>query len=439
MKLRYTLFSLIAASFAFSSCSDFLDRKPLTDNTDEGFFTEPIQLQAYCNKKYALLPDYNDVNLFNDDETSDNQAADSPKDIFLPQRIKVATDGSYNRQEHLRDCNHFLYYALENLESGILDNTNETQQYLGEMFFFRAYIYFEYLRKFGDFPIITEELNADDYAANVEANRRKPRNEVARFILKDLDEAISRLLPRSNALTSHRLNQESALLFKSRVALYEASWETYHKGTARVPGGAGWPGGTFDGNLDTEIDFFLTQAMEAAKPVAEAFLPNITDKIEDYMNMFNQYDLSSNKEVLLWRMYAVDAKVNSLVEGTYHSIYNGENEMAKGCAGKGGGYTRSLVETFLTTNGLPIYATGNTEYQGDASIEDAMKNRDLRLVESTSKPGDVIWRGANLDQEGVMRYVNLLHSYQSVAKSATGYMVRKGWRDSNVAPTDKSV
>lgn len=31
------------------------------------------------------------------------------------------------------------------------------------------------------------------------------------------------------------------------------------------------------------------------------------------------------------------------------------------------------METFLTTNGLPIYATGNTEYQGDASIEDVMK------------------------------------------------------------------
>lgn len=438
MKLKYILFSLIAASFTLSSCSDFLDRKPLTDNTDEGFFTEPIQLQAYCNKKYDLLPDYKDVNLFNDDETSDNQAADSPKDIFLPQRIKVATNDSYNRQGHLRDCNHFLHYALGNLESGILDDTKETQQYIGEMFFFRAYIYFEYLRKFGDFPIIKEELTADDYAANVEANKRKPRNEVARFILDDLNEAISRLLPRSNALTSHRLNQESALLFKSRVALYEASWETYHKGTARVPGGPGWPGDTFDGNPDTEISFFLTQAMEAAKLVAEAFLPNITDKIDDYMNMFNQYDLSSNKEVLLWRMYAVDAKVNSLVEGTYHSIYNGENAMAKGCAGKGGGYTRSLVETFLTTNGLPIYATGNTEYQGDASIEDIMENRDLRLVESTSKPGDIIWRGANLDQDGTMRYVNLLHSYQNIAKSATGYMVRKGWRDSNVAMSDNS-
>lgn len=47
------------------------------------------------------------------------------------------------------------------------------------------------------------------------------------------------------------------------------------------------------------------------------------------MNLFNQYDLSSNKEVLLWRMYAVDATVNSKVEGTYHSIYYGEKQKPK--------------------------------------------------------------------------------------------------------------
>ena len=239
MKLKYILLPFIATAFTISSCSDFLDRKPLTDNVDDGFFTEPIQLQAYCNKKYELLPDYKDINLFTEDQKSDNQAGDDPEDLFLPQRIKVASDGSYNRQEHLRDCNHFLHYTLENVENGTLEDNKETQQYIGEMFFFRAYIYFEYLRKFGDFPIIKDELIADNYAANVEANKRKPRNEVARFILGDLDEAINRLLPRSNTLTKHRLNQESALLFKSRVALYEASWETYHQGTARVPGGPG--------------------------------------------------------------------------------------------------------------------------------------------------------------------------------------------------------
>lgn len=39
MKLKYIFFSFMAASFTLSSCSDFLDRQPLTDNTDEGFFT----------------------------------------------------------------------------------------------------------------------------------------------------------------------------------------------------------------------------------------------------------------------------------------------------------------------------------------------------------------------------------------------------------------
>lgn len=173
--------------------------------------------------------------------------------------------------------------------------------------------------------------------------------------------------------------------------------------------------------------------MAAAKEVAEAV--QITDKIEDYMNMFNQYDLSKNNEVLLWRMYSTNAKVNSLVEGQYHSIYNIGGE---GCVGLGGGYTRSMIETFLTTNGLPIYATGNTEYTGDKNISEIMNNRDLRLVESTFKPGDMVWRGKNLDQDGRMVYVNLLQAYQSLGKSATGYLVRKGWRDSNVAPADNS-
>lgn len=433
MKLKYILLPFAAASLALSSCSDFLDRAPLTDNVNEGFFTEPGQLQAYCNQKYNLLPDFSNTNLFTNDESSDNQAKVNPVDLFLPQRIKVAEKDGYNRQGHLRDCNRFLYYTQENLKNGTLTSSNETQQYIGEIFFFRAYIYFEYLKKFGDFPIIKEELTADDYTANVEANKRKPRNEVARFIIQDLDEAISRLFPRSNALTNHRLNKESALLFKSRVALFEASWETYHQGTARVPGGPGWPGGTFNGDLATEIDFFLTQAMDAAKQVAEAV--NITANIQDYMNMFNQYDLSSNKEVLLWRMYSADAKVNSLTEGNYHSIYNKDGE---GCVGLGGGYTRSMVETFLTSNGLPIYDPNNNEYKGDASIEDVMQNRDLRLVESTFKPGDMVWRGKNMDMDGRMKYANLLQAYQNLGKTATGYLVRKGWRDSNVAPADNS-
>lgn len=44
MKLKYIILPIIATSFAISSCNDFLDREPLTDNVNEGFFhrTKPI-------------------------------------------------------------------------------------------------------------------------------------------------------------------------------------------------------------------------------------------------------------------------------------------------------------------------------------------------------------------------------------------------------------
>ena len=289
------------------------------------------------------------------------------------------------------------------------------------------YIYYFYLQKFGDFPILTTELNDADYAGNVEANKRQPRNEVARFILKDLDEAIARMKPRANAITNHRLNKESALLFKSRVALYEGTWETYHKGTARVPGGPGWPGGTFTGNLDTEIAFFLSEAMAAAKEVADA-----VELESAYETMFNQRDLASKKEVLLWRMYSAEAQVQSLTEGTFHAI----NE-PDGCVGQGGGYTRSLVESFLMKNGLPIYAS-NSDYKGDKNTIDVTTDRDNRLVLSMSKPGDLIWRGKGMDKEMKMVYPNLVQGKYTLSPSATGYLIRKGWADSNVAVNDNS-
>lgn len=71
----------------------------------------------------------------------------------------------------------------------------------------------------------------DNYSELVEANKRRLRNEVARFILSDLDSAILYMQPAAPA--SNRLTRNAALLFKSRVALYEGTWLKYHAGTAR--------------------------------------------------------------------------------------------------------------------------------------------------------------------------------------------------------------
>lgn len=406
----------------FTACKrDFLDRMPLSDIPDDGFFTAPNQLEAYANAKYDLLPahtgDGGSWGLFAGDDKSDNQTGINANSNFVPQQITVPQAGSYDRHGPLRDINRFLKATAENLGKGTLVNTGLVKQYIGEMYFFRAYIYFNYLKKFGDFPILTEPLADGDYAANVEANKRKPRNEVARFILSDLDSAIAKVQPKGNALSSGRLNLESVQLFKSRVALYEATWEKYHAGTARVPGGPGWPGGTFSGNLTQETEFFLSQAMEAAKAVADKFALT-----PDYEKMFTSYDLSAVPEVILWRRYSADAKVQNTVEGNFHKVGN-----------KGGisglAFTRSLVDGFLMTNGLPIYASGSG-FAGDQNLTKVTTNRDNRLVLSMYKPGDKIWKTS------FMKHISFTQADGGV--NATGYVNRKGWRDSEVAFTTAS-
>lgn len=431
MKLKY-IFLFSATLLMGTACSDFLDKEPISDNVDGNFFTAENQLEPYCNNMYGLLPDHGTgtgtFGYFTTDNNSDDMTTVNQVDNFLPQRVQVPSSGSYGSFSTIRTCNLFLERTQENLENGTLSNDDNVKHYIGEMYFFRAYVYFSLLKAYGDFPIVTEVLTDGDYAANVEANKRKPRNEVARFILSDLDKAIERLYPKSSSFTAHRLNRECALLFKSRVALYEATWEKYHAGTARVPGGPGWPGdaASFTADLNTEINFFLDEAIKSAKEVGDA-----SSLMPDYAGLYSQTDLSGQRnEVLLWRMYSEDAKVQNQVVGATHGYgsIDTENGTYIFVHGDNTGFTRSLVDSYLMADGLPIYASSN--YQGDKSLVSTMAGRDQRLVTSVAKPGDKImtYNGQNI----MYQYPGLTSAAGGIRVTSTGYIPRKGWIDNDV-------
>lgn len=431
MKLKY-IFLFSATLLMGTACSDFLDKEPISDNVDGNFFTAENQLEPYCNNMYGLFPDHGTgtgtFGYFTTDNNSDDMTTVNAVDNFLPQRIQVGSSGSYGSFSTIRNCNLFLQRTQENIDKGTLSYDDNIKHYIGEMYFFRAYVYFSLLKTYGDFPIVTEVLTDGDYAANVEANKRKPRNEVARFILEDLDKAIERLYPKSNGFTAHRLNRECALLFKSRVALYEATWEKYHAGTARVPGGPGWPGdaASFNTDMTAEINFFLEQTIESAKLVGDASV-----LMADYAGLYNKTDLSGQRdEVLLWRMYSEEAKVQNQVVGATHGY--GSIDTDEGTFifvhGDGTGFTRSLVDSYLMADGLPIYASEN--YQGDKSLVDVMTNRDLRLVTSVGKPGDKIMTFNGKDI--MYQYPGLTAAAGGIRVTSTGYIPRKGWVDNDV-------
>lgn len=406
-----------------TSCNDFLDREPLSSVSPDKFFMSESDLATYSINLYSFPTPEGWTMKSGEDNNTDNQAAVSANNRFSPGNYRVGKNGGNWEFKNIYKCNYFLDDVLdrkkENLIQGNVENINH---YIGEVYFLRAYNYFLKLKEYGDFPIIKTAMTADDEQVLIDASKRMPRNEVARFILSDLDEAI-KLLKDVSPNKKNRISKNVAYLFKSRVALFEASWLTNFKDTPFVPKGANWPGEKKDynasynfstGSIDKEIEFFLDQAIESSEVVAKIPLTDntkneaeLTREIQNpYFRMFSDEDLDKYGEVLLWRDY--DAVLCSHVTTRY--LYYGSN---------GSGYTKGFVESFLMENGLPIYASQGT-YQGDEDFSSFRQNRDWRLRLFCKVKGDFLY-----NDNGENNFAHPMIVSSSDERDVTGYSLRK--------------
>lgn len=378
-----------------TSCNDLLDLEPVSQITPESFYQTADQLGAYMINYYGELQNpfsdamfhgggYND-GIARSDGNTDIQVVDGGSmKLFVPDKWEVAggkqLQGWYGS---VRAFNYFLEMAEARLEAGEIEGDKELiLNYIGEGYFFRALTYYRMLALYGDLPIVTKVLE-DNNEVIVENSKRAPRNEVARFILEDLDRAMDRLYDRDH-FKGQRVNKQVAALLKSRVALFEATFEKYHKGSGRVPGDTNWPGAKMaynqgkNFNIEAEIDFFFDEAMKAAIiAIGNTELTTNNGKLEPeigqiegwnpYFEMFSQPSLKDVPEVLLWKEYNFDLGIK------HNAIYRSR-------LGARSGYTRPFIESFLMKDGLPIYATGGEyQYKGDKTIDDVKADRDLRL------------------------------------------------------------
>lgn len=423
--------ALAAISLLTVSCNAFLDLQPESSLSPAQYLTTEDNLAAYATDLYNMFPVHGQTSwgTWKNDSDTDNMAYANPSDAFAPGYWKVGqTGGSYEFTGIYR-CNYFFDNVLENFEAGKITGTAANiRHYIGEVYFFRAWQYYLKLQALGDFPIVTHLL-ADNLETLTAESVRQPRNEVARFILSDLDKSIEYMADVAPRGGSNRLSKDCAHLMKSRVALYEGTWLKYFKGTAFVPGGDGWPGQASHpdyqypaGDIDSEISWFLKIAMEEAKAVADRYpLVLSTGRFQSsaeaaanpYFDMFGDTDMSKYGEVLLWKAYSV-------AEGVTNSVV----EFAS-AANQGYGITKSMVDAFVMANGLPIYAAGSG-YAGDADLLKVTEGRDSRAQIFIKKPGDT-----NLHSEPgpesyeVEPWPNIVNSTASM-RYTTGYALRKG-------------
>lgn len=413
-----------AVSFAGLSCSDdVLDRKPLDQISPDKYYKTAEQLSSFTINYYSVFAgNINGYvgNYIRWDDGTDNQASSGgANEAMFSRGIWLLPAGGGLDFNAIRNINYFINDVEAKLKvNGITGAPEDINHYLGEAYFFRAFLYFGKLQAYGDYPIVTEVLT-DDEASLKEHAKRQARNKVAKFILADLDKAAELLKASYNK--NQRLTKNVAQLLKSRVALYEATFEMYHKGSGRVPGDPTWPGkdkewnrGEDFSNQDASVRFFLEEAVKSADIVAKAIELTPNTKVTNptsspsgwnpYFEMFASNDPSVFPEVMLWRQHS---KAVRIMQHTSNRIVNGT----------GTGWTRGLVESFLTKDGKPYYAVAST--RSDATIKAVKENRDNRLQLFVFAEDDVL-------KLPDTKFSTALLLDATEVRESTGYRQRKG-------------
>ena len=219
------IISLFTVSFFATSCNDeFVNTTPLDQLSQEVVWGDASLAEAFVSELYGglgnggfdeqMLASLTDEAIFTHpgrNITTHTEGRINPAD---PGWIN-GTLSWVNMYQRIRAAN----LALQNLAAPKFPNTNNiVERLIGESKFMRAYYYHQLLRYYGGVPIVDKafSLNDSDFLG-----ARNTYEECVNFIVKDLDEAATKLDGKS--LQKGRATKAAALALKSRVLIYAAS------------------------------------------------------------------------------------------------------------------------------------------------------------------------------------------------------------------------
>lgn len=363
-----------------SSCD--LTEMPQATASRLAVFESASGLELYSNSFYEMLPTpYDGVFLI--DDNSDLIARQNVETRLMPNALSPVTSSGWSWGD-LRNINYFI----ENCENS---SVAEKEHYLGLARFFRAFFYFEKVKRFGDVPWIDRTIEVDDDEKLY--GPRDDRFTIMDQVFKDLDYAIEHITLTTDPSCT-RITKNVARVYKTRVYLYEASFRKYHTAYGKQ--------GTADAlfeevvrTADAITGFSLRQGANA------------------YRDMFLQRAPYTDETILSVRLNASLQTFSSRNRKVISPTYGNRPAL-----------TRRFVNTYLNIDGTPF--TGNSGYKTTPFAEE-VKNRDPRL-------------GQTIRVGGYMRTENGIPTVAppNLNQSHTGYQIIKGCYDERFPYDDES-
>jgi starch-binding outer membrane protein, SusD/RagB family len=401
MKSKFLIIFNVGILLFASSCKkEYLDRPPLTQIENGAYWKTASDLEKYTLQFYNSFPGYGTIGSYmgfigwDGTRGSDTQISASPSTLWNGTNQPVTATGNWN-WENIRSVNIFFKNY-----GRATDPFDKIRHFVGEAHFFKAWFYFEKVRQYGDVPWFTDALEMD---AEGLYKARDARTMVVDSILLNLDKAIAYLKPIAQTDGgNNRLSKEAALLFKSRVGLYEGTWQKYHKGTAF-------------GSANADANKYLRASVNAAEELMTTkygrMLYSNNDPDNDYCKLFSLINQSNNKEVILWKAYSVNLQAS-------HSFQIYVSDRTAGIS-----MTLQQVFNYLDKNGNAYdYFSVGKSIKGSNFLTKIGNECDPRLKQTIWVPGQTMWD--NSFGKGIFSKPFLDKSGETL--NNTGFQIRKG-------------
>ncbi len=237
---KFLTLAMILGGASLTSCSDFLDKQPSNELTEEKTFGDWSMFEYFHNDTYNfLLHGANRVN-----GSWLDAATDLAETSFATGGTRTTFNiGNYygsggaaeltsiweSRYRAIRKCNRVIN-QIDEVPNDITKTAEQEAQdratMVAEARTFRAWFYWELFLRYGPIPIVTEVLDPEEDMITPYAKRPSVKEYVVDFILNELAEAEPYLLTYDDAWSSNRigrLSQPMARALASRIKLYMAS------------------------------------------------------------------------------------------------------------------------------------------------------------------------------------------------------------------------
>lgn len=231
---------LLGTAAMFTSCSDYLDKQPSNELTQEKVLADWNLFEEFHYDTYNFL--------LHGALRINNSWLDAATDLAETSFATGGTRTSFNignyygsggeaeltstwesRYRGIRKCNMVLANinkVPKNPRNSDEEHAQYVKIYTAEARLFRAWFYWEMFLRFGPVPIVTDVLDPDGDLISGYTTRPSVKECVVDFILKELAECEADLLDHDTAWASSRagrLSQPVARALASRIKLYMAS------------------------------------------------------------------------------------------------------------------------------------------------------------------------------------------------------------------------